>query len=172
MTRRNKLIILIAYLFVIAVSLPVYRMKRAATDKRLQAQINAVQLEKTKITSAASEMERLQKLFPSEPGSAAFIEALYSAAKESNLAAHDVHTATTTTRTATRGATAQPEQVGSHRFAISIEGSFRNVAEYIRRVQNFERFKRITEIKLAPGKQGITGTINLELFSLKEQHAR
>jgi Tfp pilus assembly protein PilO len=149
-------------------------MKRAATDKRLQARINAVQLENTKSTSAVTEMARLQKLFPTEPGSAAFIESLYSAAKESKLVTHDVHTATAaaTTRTASRGSTAQSDPISSHRFAISIEGGFRNVAEYIRRIQNFERFKRITDIKLAPGKQGVTGTINLELFSLKEQHAR
>jgi Tfp pilus assembly protein PilO len=175
-TRRNKLIILIAYLFILAIALPVYRMKRASVEKRLKAQISAAQQEKAKATSAASEMERLRQLFPTEPGTAPFIEALYSAAQQSKLAAHDVKTdavaARAASRTPSRNPAAQADAVSSHRFSISLEGSFRNVAEYIRRIQNFERFKRITEIKLAPAKQGVSGTISLELFSLKDQNAR
>lgn len=176
MTRQNKLIILITYLFILAIALPIYRMKRVSAGKRLQAQINAVEGEKAKNLSTASELERLRQLFPAEPGSASFIEALDSAAQQSKLTAHNVHTENSAMRSVQRAAprtpTAQADPLSRHRFIISVEGSFRNIAEYIRRVQNFERFKRITEIKLTPGKQGISGSISLELFALRDQHAR
>ena len=167
MTRRNKLIILITYLVVLAVSLPLYHLKRSAANRRLQTKLQAAKTEKAKNTTAASEMQRLRQLFPTEPGIAAFIESLHAAAKDSKLAVYDVRTETSPARADSRAASAQP--VNSHRFTIALEGSFRSVAEYIRRIQNFERFKRINEIRLVPGKQGTAGTISLELFSLKEQ---
>lgn len=172
-TRRNKLIILIAYLFVLAVTLPLYRMKRLAADKRLRARIAAVENEKAKAVSAASEMDRLQHLFPAEPGITTFIEDLYAAAQLSKLSSHAVSTASgSAARTTSRNPSAQSNPLNSHRFTIAVDGSFRNVAEYIRRVQNFPRFKRISEIRLVPGKQGISGSISLELFSLKDHHAK
>jgi Tfp pilus assembly protein PilO len=162
---------------VLAIALPIYRIKRERTDKRMQAQINAAERERAKSISTASELEHLRLLFPAEPGIAQFVEALYSSAQQSKLIVHNVQTESigskTSLRPAARPSANQPSApLNSHRFAISIEGSFRSIAEYIRRVQNFERFKRINEIKLVPGKHGISGNISLELFSLKDQHAR
>jgi hypothetical protein len=148
-------------------------MKRGAEGKRLQAQINSAEREKGKNKSAASEMERLRQLFPAEPGTVPFIETLHSEAKLSKLAVHDVTTASQSNqRNTSRSSGSSSDPLRSHRLVISVEGSFRNVAEYLRRVQNAERFKRITEIKLTPGKHGVSGNITLELFSLKDQHAR
>ncbi|MBC8018055.1 MAG: type 4a pilus biogenesis protein PilO [Verrucomicrobia bacterium] len=171
MTRRNKLIILAAYLLILAIALPLYRLKRNSADKRLRAEISATENELAKIKAVALEMDRLRRLFPAEAGTASFIEDLYTAAQQSKLSSHDASSENTAPRSTARGA-AQSNELSSFRFKINVEGSYRSIAEYIRRVQNFERFKRITDIKLAPGKQGVTGSLSLELFSLKGQNAR
>jgi len=170
LTRQNKLIILAIYLLVLAIALPMYRLKRNSADKRLRAEVTSARNEVAKIKAATLEMQQLRKLFPAEANTSSFIEDLYTAAKQSKLASHDVSTDSTATRSNTRGTT-KSEELSSYRFKINVEGNYRSIAEYIRRVQNFERFKRITDIKLAPGKDGITGSLSLELFSLKGQNA-
>jgi Tfp pilus assembly protein PilO len=168
-TRRNKLIILTIYLMVLAVVLPLYRLKRSSADKRLQAEISASKNEIIKIK--ASSMERLRRMFPMEAHTALFVEDLYTAALQSKLATHEVSTESSAQRSPARKV-AQPEDLTTFNFKVTVEGSYRSIAEYIRIVQNIERFKRITDIKLSPGKLGVAGTISLELISLKGQNAR
>jgi Tfp pilus assembly protein PilO len=158
------------YLLILAIVLPLYRLKRVSADKRLQAEIRTNTNEIDRIKAAAVEMDQLRKLFPDEARTASFIEDLYLAAKESKLTSHEASTENSATRLSAR-TQSQPDELSRHRFKIAVEGNYRSIAEYIRRVQNLERFKRITDIKLAPGKQGITGNISLELFSLKGQNA-
>jgi Tfp pilus assembly protein PilO len=171
LTRQNKLIILAIYLLILAVILPLYRLKRSSADKRLQSEISTTQNEISKIKAAGQEMEQLRRLFPAEPRTASFIEDLYSAAKQSKLSSHDASSETSSTRPTSRN-TSQPDELSSYRFKINVEGNYRSIAEYIRTIQNIERFKRVVDIKLAPGKQGVTGNLSLELFSLKGHNAR
>jgi Tfp pilus assembly protein PilO len=171
LTRQNKLVILAIYLFILAIALPLYRLKRNSADKRLQAEISASKSELAKINAVALEMDHLRRLFPEEAGTASFIEELYTAAQQSKLVSHDASTENKVQRPSSRGTT-QPNDLNSFRFKINIEGSYRSISEYIRRVQNIERFKRVTDIRLVPGKQGVSGSLTLELYSLKGQNAR
>ncbi len=171
MTRQNKLIILAIYLLILAIALPVYRIKRASADKRLQAQITASQREISKIQEVSLEMDRLKRLFPAEAGIAPFIEDLYTAAQHSGLSSHEASTENVPGRPAGRGTTSLDE-LQRFRFKISVDGSYRSIAEYVRRIQNIERYKRITEIKLTTGANGISGSIALELVALRGPDAR
>jgi len=172
LTRQNKLIILAIYLLILAVALPLYRLKRSSADKRLQSELSAAQNEIYKIKAAAQEMDQLRRLFPAEAHTASFIEDLYAAAKQSKLTSHDASSEIISARASSRNTSQQPDELSRYRFKINVEGNYRSIAEYIRRIQNIERFKRIVDIKLAPGKQGVTGNLSLELFSLKGNHAR
>lgn len=171
MTRQNKLIILAVYLLILAIALPLYRLNRNSAEKRMQAEISTSRNELTKFKSTAIEMERLRKLFPSEARSTSFIEDLYAAAQETKLTNHGVSTENSTSRATSRGS-AKNEELDSYRLKVAVEGNYRSIAEYIRKVQNIERFKRFTDIKLVPTKQGISGNLSIELFSLKGQNAR
>lgn len=171
MTRQNKLIILSVYLLVLAIALPAYRTKRSNADRKLNSEIRSVQNELTKLHTAAQEMNALRRMFPAEAGTAAFIEDLYTSAQLSKLTSHEASSESTPVRTINRG-TAQADEINRYRFKVSVAGNFRSIAEYIRRIQNIERFKRISEIKLSSGTDGVTGTISLELISLKGQNAR
>jgi len=170
MTRKNKLAILAAYLLILAVALPLYRMKRHFTDKRLQAEINAASAELNKASTVAAEAEKLRRLFPAEIGTTSFVEDLYSAAQQSKLTLHEASTENTTARPTARPGQ-QAEDLSSARLRIRIEGNYRSIAEYVRRVQNIERFKKITEMRLTSGKEGVTGYLIMDLFALKGNHA-
>jgi Tfp pilus assembly protein PilO len=171
LTRQNKLIILAIYLILLAVALPLYRLKRNAANKSLQSEISATKNESAKIKKADLEVDKLRRLFSTEAHTASFIEDLYTAAQQSKLMSHEASTENTASRPTAR-ASAQPDELSRFRFKITLEGTYRSIAEYIRRVQNIERFKRFTEIKLTPGKQGVVmGDLSLELFSLKGQNA-
>ena len=171
MTRRNKLIILVGYILILAIALPIYRFKRNTSFKRLRSEISTAKNETGKINAATREMDNLRRLFPADAGTASFIEDLYVTAQQSKLLSHDVSLENTPARSAARGTT-QPDDLSRNRFVVKVEGSYRSIAEYIRRVQNIERFKRITDIQLAPDKQGVTGKLSLELIALKGQNAR
>lgn len=169
MTRRNKLIILAVYLLLLAVALPLYHMKRSVVKKRIRAEIAATQNEINRIKATEQEAIQLQKLFPTDADTSSFVEDLYSAAKLSGLTAHETSSDTQGNRPLPRGSIGS--DLSRYRYKTRVEGTYRSIAEYIRRVQNLERFKRITEIKLAPAAKGISGDISLELYSLKGQNA-
>lgn len=171
MTRKNKLVILISYLFVLSLALPLYLMKRGSADKRLKSEIIALEKEQAKAKTAANEVIQLRMQFRGDTGTAPFVESLYAAAKESKLLLHEVTTEGSSARRApARGGKPDGDEMQSERIKIHVEGSFRAIAEYIRRAQNIERFKRISDIKLASSKQGVAGDITFELYSLKGNH--
>jgi Tfp pilus assembly protein PilO len=146
-------------------------MKRRSEDRRLRSEIAAATAESDKVRAVAMEMDRLRKLFPAEIGTTSFIEDLYSAAQLSKLTLHEASTETSTARPTARPGQ-QPDALSSTRLKIRIEGNYRSIAEYVRRVQNLERFKKITEMRFSPDKNGITGSLVMELYALKGNHAR
>jgi Tfp pilus assembly protein PilO len=171
LNRQSKLIILASYLIILAIALPLYRLKRNAAIKRLRSEISATTSESIKIKNTDMEVDKLRKLFSADAHTASFIEDLYTAAQQSKLMSHEASTENATSRPAARSS-AQSDELNHYRFKVNLEGSYRSIAEYIRRVQNIERLKRVTEIKLTPGKQGaVTGNLSLELYSLKGQNA-
>lgn len=172
MTRRNKLIILIAYLVILVVALSIYTSWRLRAARRVTSEMASIEAEKKKIASTANELARLQRIFPSEPGTAAFIEQLYVCAREARLAGHEVSTPSSQNRQGARSTTSSAADLETYRIKITASGSYRNLAEYIRRVQNIDRFERFTDIRFTPGKQGVDAELALELFSMKGRNGR
>ena len=166
LTRQSKLIVLIAYLLILVVFMLVYRSNRATKVKRLRADLARITSEQDKARAAETEVTRLTRLIPAESGTPAFIEALYRSARESGLNQHEVSTeADKSSGTARPGGT-DTTTIVKQRLKVSATGSYRSFAEYIRRLQNTERFNRITDFKLAPDSAKLKGTLTVELYSL------
>lgn len=150
-----------------------YRVNRAKKIKRLQADIAGVSAQKDKTRAAEAEAARLARLIPDAADTPAFIESLYGAARESGLTQHEV----TTEAEKSGGGAARPGGSGGasivarQRLKVSASGNFRSFAEYIRRVQNMERFNRIMEFRLVPDADQIKGTLAIELYYLPAKHA-
>ncbi|MDU0459964.1 MAG: type 4a pilus biogenesis protein PilO [Geobacteraceae bacterium] len=166
MTRQSKLIALVAYLLVLTVVMLGYRTNRAAKVKRLRTELASTTLAQNKKRAEEAELARLTRLIPVGSDTPAFMESLYRCAHESGLKQHEVATETSGQKTSARPGAADSGSVTKHRIKVSATGNFRTFAEYLRRVQNIERFNRITEFKLAPDSGQLRGTITVELYSL------
>ncbi|HIJ80633.1 MAG TPA: type 4a pilus biogenesis protein PilO [Desulfuromonadales bacterium] len=169
MTRKNKLTILVIYLICLCIIMLAYRIDRTKKMKRLRAAIAQVEADRDRVRAVEAEVDRLSRLIPVEAGVPAFVEELYRCAKESGLRLHEVVTETDKEKkpVATRSGTAvEIEAVSTHRLKISAAGSFRQLSEYVRRVQNIERFNRITDFKMSPDGGQVKGAFTVELFSL------
>lgn len=171
MTRQNKLIALIAYLLIVTLFMLAYRSNRAAKVKRLRADLARVTANQNKARADEAEVARLTLLIPAEAGTPAFIETLYRAARESGLKQHEVSTEGDKSAAAARpgGTGAGPAAIATQRLKVSATGSYRDFAEYVRRLQNMERFNRITDFKLTPDTAQLKGTLTIELYSLPVQ---
>jgi Tfp pilus assembly protein PilO len=170
LTSKNKLIALIAYLLVLAVAVFGYRTNRAAKVKRLRSELSVITAEQNKTRSSEKELARLSHLIPAEANTPAFIESLYRYAHESGLKQHEAMTESGASTTSARPGAADTGSVAKQRIKISAIGSYRNFAEYLRRVQNIERFNRVTEFTLAPEAGQLKGSIIVELYYLPVKH--
>lgn len=167
MTRQSKLIILAIYLILVAIFMVGYRANRAKKVKLLRSQIATVRNEQEKVRRGEAELAKLSKLFPSEVGTTVVVEELYRYARESGLKQHELATISEKKQASSRpGVVKTGSSLDATPIKISIIGSFRQIAEYIRLVQNMERFNRISEFKLTPDELGVKGTMTIELYSL------
>lgn len=174
LTRKNKFIILVVYLLVLAVGMLGYRINRTAKIKKLRADLARITAEKNKTSNVEAEAVRLTKLIPAEANSPEFIESLYRCARESGLNQHEVATEASKSSVSARprpGA-ADTASITKHRIKVSASGSYRSFAEYVRRVQNIERFNRIIEFRLSPDAGQLKGTFAIELYSLPVKNAK
>lgn len=172
MTRKNKFIVLVAYLLVLGVVILGYRINRTSKIKRLRADLTRIASDQNKTSTAEAEVTRLSRLIPSEANTPAFIESLYQCAGESGLKQHEVATEAVKSLTTARPGAGDTTSVAKHRIRVSATGSYRSFAEYLRRVQNIERFNRITEFKLVPDSGQLKGTFAIELYSLPVKNAK
>lgn len=167
LTRKNKLIVLIAYLLILAVSMLAYLSNRTVKTTRLRADLARMSAELVKSRSTETEVTRLARLIPAEANTPVFIETLFRAARESGLKQHEVSTeAGKNSGTARPGGSETAGSITKQRIKVSASGSYRSFAEYVRRVQNIERFNRITDFKLTPDAAQLKGTLTVELYYL------
>src|SRR6185369_13046477 len=108
--------------------------------KRLRSDLARISAEQERARAAETEVAHLARLFPAEANSPAFIEALYRSARESGLKQHEVSTEAGSSSGTARPGGSDTSSITKHRFKVSANGSYRNFAEYIRRLQNTERF--------------------------------
>lgn len=154
------------YLLILAIAMFAYRANRAAKVKRLRADLTRISSEQDKIRAAEADVSRLTRLIPADAGIPACIEALYRSARESGLKQYEVSTDANRTSGTARPGGAESSAIAKHRLKVTAVGTYRNFAEFIRRVQNYERFNRIIDFKLVPDETQLKGAISIELYSL------
>lgn len=165
---------MVVYLLVLAVGMLGYRINRTAKIKKLRADLARITAEKSKTSNVEAEAARLTKLIPAEVNTPEFIESLYRCARESGLSQHEVATEASKSSISARprpGVT-ETTSLAKHRIKVSASGSYRSFAEYVRRVQNIDRFNRIVEFRLTPDAGQLKGTFVIELYSLPVKNAK
>lgn len=172
MTRQNKLIILIAYLVLLCIVMAFYKRNRAQKIKLLHTEISRVEADRMNRRVADNEAARLENQIPSSLDITTFMEELFRCAGESGLKEHEITTEPGGGVGPARPSAGTPTSVVSQRLRVSISGSYRSVAEYIRLVQNLKRLNRISEFKLSSDNGQTIGLITIELYALPVKHAK
>lgn len=166
LTRQSKLIVLVAYLAILTGFMLAYKSNRAAKIRQLRSDLARITAEQNKTRAAEAEVTRLTQMIPSHADIPTFMEGLYRAAHDSGLTQHEASTEAGKNSGTARPGGSDTSAIEKQHIKVSANGTYRNFAEYVRRVQNSERFNRITDFKLTPDTAQLKGTLTIELYSL------
>jgi Tfp pilus assembly protein PilO len=161
---RNKILLLILYLLIITLILVMYQTKRMHANTALKAEMQRARGEMAEIHKTLAEMDDARRRFRHETHIMVFVESLYRAADENRLAFHEVTSDSAGSAPAMEG---KDTFITGSKFRISVKGDSRAVVEYVRSIMNLQQFSRINELKIAAEQKGVTGTINLEIFTFR-----
>jgi Tfp pilus assembly protein PilO len=157
------------YLVILAISMLAYRTNRSSKVKRLHADLAKISADQDKLRATEAEANRLTKLIPANAGIPAYIEALYLSARESGLKQCVVSTEVNKSSGSARPGSSESTTITKHRLKVAADGTYRNFAEFVRKVQNSERLIRITDLKLIPNEAQLKGALTIELYSIPVQ---
>lgn len=163
--RRQTMMILAAVAGALVVLLTGVRL---SSVRPLEAQLRDLERQSDQLLQAAVESEQLRKRFPAQADIASFVETLSLLARQTGLRNLSVATLPPTRST---GAKPTASLLIFHPVKVSFEGDFRSVAEYLRRIQDLERFKRIVQIEMKPLKQTIATDLVIEITAFEGNDA-
>jgi hypothetical protein len=171
MKKRNKGTIYMALIMLSLVIVLFYLYRITGQINGIKAQTSKVRSEKLSLSRERAASENEEKMFPVNPGTALFVEKLYDAARISGIKKHEVSTEKTgdisVRKNVMKNATGESEKVlKTYSLKISLEGNYRDTAEYIREVQNIGRYMRIMGLVMKPVDKLLKTDITIEIYSL------
>lgn len=176
MKKSNKGIIQTVIIILSLAVVLVYLYARAGQINSMNTEIAKVRAEKLSLQAEKPYKGNLEKMFPEKAGIALFVENLYDAARISGIKKHEVSTVkmgdAPARRNVKKGAVGENEKVlKTYSLKISLAGNYRDTVEYIREVQNIERYKRIVELGMKPADKLLKTDITIEIYSAGGQDA-
>ncbi|OGW29582.1 MAG: hypothetical protein A2X59_05725 [Nitrospirae bacterium GWC2_42_7] len=176
MTKYNKGIIQAVVIVLSLVLVLVYLYFRVGQIKSINAEITKVRSEKLSLQAVEPESVDVEKIFPGKAGIALFVENLYEAARMSGIKDHEVSTVKMGDMPARRNlmkgkAAGNEKALKTYSLKISLQGNYRDTVEYIRELQNIERYKRIVELVMKPVDMQLKTDITVEIYSAGGQDA-
>ncbi|TAN41995.1 MAG: hypothetical protein EPN25_03850 [Nitrospirae bacterium] len=176
MIKSNKGILQTAVILLSLAAVAGYLYYRTGQIRSMNAE--AAKLKAVKLTMRTEQPAsgNLEKIVPGKAAVALFVEDLYAAARVSGIVKHQVSTVKTADAPArmnvTRGKTGRNEKaLETHSIKITLEGNYRETVEYIREVQNIERYKRIVELRMKPVDNVLKTDMTMEIYSAGGQDA-
>jgi|GEM_PF-5451337 len=164
-----KIILTIFTIVVITVVFLFLGRKRLAEIEEIKKRISNVQsmrLQKeTPVPIRGEESLFSKKDVPS------FIENLHRLAEKNRIERYEVITQSNKYIHAGSSLKTQLQGADIYPLEITLEGSYRDVAEYIRELQNMKKFQKIKEIEIMPDKKLIKAKITLEIYILRGKDA-
>lgn len=149
-------------IFVIFVtfSLVFFVRKRYADIDVINEKIKAVQLE---MQRHVNEAENMNKRFLSRSQIPSLIEDFCKIAEDNRLKKHDI-VSLSDKQSIERQQRVKIQGIEVYPLNIFVEGSYRDVAEYIRELQNITYLKKIKAITIMPEKGFIKADISLDVY--------
>jgi Tfp pilus assembly protein PilO len=177
MRRPSRGILVIGLTVLSFAALCLYLHGRSGEMHHMQDQIVKLQRDRLSLQSKRLDPQIFERMIPINPDVSVFIESLYECAKATGIKNHEVATVASTNGREEKsgqermGSRGREEEIRRYVVKISFEGSYRETAEYVRLLQNIERFKRITELQVKPEKNLLKATITLEILSRERPDA-
>lgn len=163
MRKNGILIFSVILILVLTIFFVFFAKKRLSEIEKLEKRLSEIQLDKQK----ERPLFRVDKLFLARNQIPTFIETLYKLAEDNGLKRYDI----LSKPDKQSGANVQKtKMIGGlqgieiYPLKISIEGDYRDVAEYIRELQNIDRLKKIRDITITPEKRHIKAEISIDIF--------
>ncbi len=151
-----------------------YIQYREKSIRGMQNKLDSLKLEKAKLASPGPGLELLKKTFSPRLDVPSFAGDLYSCAKNSGVKNHEVSSLPVkgiAGAAQKKGGDRKILKVMTYQLKITFEGDFRSASEYIRQMQNIERFKRIIELEMKPDRDTIKTVITIEIVSFGDENA-
>lgn len=173
MKKRTDRIIVLALLGLAVVCSAVYFMERSRAIARIRVEVGNLQRQSLSQSPAFITPERLLRMFPGQPGISLFVDGLYQHAQKAGIRNLEVQTLAPKDKGPRAGGRKEEKTKVLQAFPLRImmDGTYRNIAEYMRLMQNDDRFIRILELELQPGKDLHRAIMTLEIFSIEGQDA-
>ncbi|MDA8084859.1 MAG: hypothetical protein M0024_14475 [Nitrospiraceae bacterium] len=167
MKKRNEIIIFSVFLCAALVSSLLYVVNREKALRRMKSETEDLYRQPAG-QEGAGLPANLALMFPDKPGIAPFADSLALYAQKAGVRNLEVQTVEQKgTGRPGRGAKAgKGSAMRAHVIKVAMEGSYRSIAEYIRLVQNSERFCRLTELDIRPGRELLKAGMTLEIYSI------
>lgn len=161
--RKNTILIFSVILIVFTIFFVFFAKKRLSEIGKLEERLSEVQLDKQKERPRF----KIDELVLTRNQIPEFIETLYKLAEDNRLKKYDILSKSDRQS----GANVQKSKMTGglqgieiYPLKISIEGDYRDIAEYIRELQNIDRLKKIRDISITPEKRHIKAEINIDIF--------
>ncbi|MBA4371342.1 MAG: hypothetical protein C0402_00600 [Thermodesulfovibrio sp.] len=174
MKKRTDLLIFMLVLGLAAVLSGVYGIQRSRALAQVRVEMETLLRQPAFRPPTFTAPEKLVRMFPQQPDISVFVDGLYQHAHKSGIRNLEVQTLPTKDRgprvTGRKDEKAK-KTMQALPLRIVMEGTYRNIAEYMRLMQNDERFTRVVELEIQPGKDLLRATMTLEIFSIAGQNA-
>ncbi|MHB8883120.1 MAG: hypothetical protein ACYC69_16625 [Thermodesulfovibrionales bacterium] len=176
MLKNNKGILQAAVIILSLAAVSGYLYYRTGQIRSMNAEAATLKAVKLTMRMEQPDSGDPEKIMPGKAAVALFVEDLYAAARVSGIVKHQVSTVKTGDAPARihapRAKAGRNSKVPeTHSIKIFLEGNYRETAEYIREVQNIERYKRIVELRMKPVDNALKTDMTMEIYSAGGQDA-
>jgi Tfp pilus assembly protein PilO len=166
--KRTDIVIFIIFFGLAAVLSAVYIMERSRAIGKVRMDIESLHRQQSSRPLKVIAPERLVRMFPQQPELSLFVDGLYQHARKSGIRNLEVQTLPSKEKGPRTGGRKEERAtlMRSYPLRIMMEGTYRTIAESIRLMQNSERFIRVVELEIQPGKDVHRAFMTLEIFSI------
>jgi len=168
MIKRDKLLAVAAT--VLAAIYIYYAGTRIMQIKKMQNDMAALGQNIPMQSSTASDISTLKKKFPGKADISSFVERLSVLAQKAGMKNVDIIARNDTQVKVMRKNASNANQTRilvTYPIRISFEGKYRVIAEFLKELQEIERYKKVTQIELKPGENSVKATILIDIVSFE-----
>jgi Tfp pilus assembly protein PilO len=158
----------------------VYCKYKIASMKSLRTSIEAIQGSTLRVERDSGDRELLSKLFPEKASITEFIEDIYEVSKQQSIRnlffeqknQEFIELSSGKILKALPATGEKPKVLSSFPVKITFHSGYRNMAEFVREIQNRERLVTVESLKAKRDKGFLAVEMVVDIYSTEESNAR